>query len=59
MKININDLEMMDRFDPNYNKNPLTTGLEDLNTPVKETFAGIALNKFGYAMDQLEEKNYP
>ena len=59
MKININDLEMMDRFDPNYNKNPLTTGLEDLNTPVKETFAGIALNKFGFAMDQLAEKNYP
>lgn len=59
MKININDLEMMDRFDPNYNKNPLTAGLEDLNTPVKETFAGIALNKFGFAMDQLAEKNYP
>lgn len=60
MKININDLEKMDKYDPNYNKNPLLqAGLEDMNSPVKDTIAAIALNQFGFAMDQLAENNYP
>lgn len=59
-KININDLEKLDKYDPNYYKNPLIDGLEDMNSEVKDTVAAIALNRFGFAMDQLaEQRNYP